>query len=149
MLANYHKHTKHLFLSPNSCLRVCEELFHFEFATVWLAEIVARFIPLLLLLLFLLRFLLLHRRRATADVAAATVDAAVAAAAAAAADAAQGSVSVKPIPVFIITFWTVPITLCHVTSVLFQIALTIQIVVCESVAVRCVRAFFSAVQDRS
>jgi hypothetical protein len=40
MLANYHKHTKHLFLSPKSCLRVCEEVFHFEFATVWLAEIV-------------------------------------------------------------------------------------------------------------
>ena len=140
MLANYQKQTIHTFLSPNSCLRVCEELFHFEFATVWLAEIVARFIPLLLLLLFLLRFLLLHRRRATADVATATVDAA----------AAQCPVhSVKPIPVFIITFWAVPITLCHVTSVLFQIALTIQIVVCESVAVRCVRAFFSAVQDRS
>jgi hypothetical protein len=163
MLANYHNHTMHLFRSLHSCLRVegtglrvCEEVFHFEFTTVWLAELLARLILLLLLLLLLLLFLLLlllRRRRATADVAAATVAAAavaaVAVAACAAGAATHGSVSVKPIPVFIITFWAVPSTLCHVTFVLFQIALTIQIVVCESVAVRCVRAFFSAVQDRS
>ena len=124
MLANYHKHTMHLFHSLSSCfqvedtcLRVCVEVFHFEFATVWLAEIVARLILLLLLLLLLLLFLLLlflllrvgerRRRWATADVATAAIAAvaALADAAGAARAAAQGSVdSVKPIPVFIITF---------------------------------------------
>ncbi len=142
MLANYHKQPIHTLRSFKSCLRVFEEVSHFEFATEWLAELVTRLILLLLLLLLLLLFLPLlflllrvgerRRRWATADVATAA-DAAVDAladAAGAAGAAAQGSVdSVKPIPVFIIIFWAVPSTLCHVTSVLFEIALTIQIVV--------------------